>query len=1181
LRSNNNRDRGEAESLFNQSLSNDIRGTLNELLQVVLVSNDEGLKEFGAVLFRGQLVRKKAGQQWWSLLSEAERGELRNVLLQRLANCTKLSLGRQLVQIVAQISRLSWDEQMTVDQWPSLLGDLATLASSQENKFAPVLAVATLDEIVQACPQKVENGDTPMKMAELLCNVMNSGSSSVRVEAVKAMSSLLSLVDETDASAFTSVLSSILNVFEVCLHEEELVLKWFEAVIEIINNQPKMLVASGHPESMVTVMLRVASDAQFSEDVRKQSLEVCSTVAVELPLMYKNNVALTTQMLQVTILFMLEPSDEDEEDHVEGIAEDESMCDRGERALYFAVECLGAAMTLPLLFPMIDELLKHTDDWRKQRAGIVAIMMAAHNGGKIMYDALAPVLQRIIPSIVKEQENIKVRKTGLDTLSTIFIVYGDVDTLLDDMDGEEDIHYNPDEEDKKNVQHLFSKELLTALAMVLEPPNSNDPSIWSFKAKAANAVANFCAGVDDGWGAEILGEFGSMLLDKLLRLITLSTVMQQSPQNRVDVTDVQGAVLAAIGAMAKALGEDFGQYYDTFMPIAKQSYMLQEHLVLQGKNMDKKDKASWLEKQVLLRGQAMECITNIGQAVGAEKFKQDAGPLMEIVIGYMENNWNKGDSDRNRQVADLASNICICMGVEEMNEQILGKLIPPFITWAKNPVHHVLNETEFQNLQENQDEEDEEEDQNDGKLFHMTENGEVVCINTFQMKEKECAVRILAELVDEIGTALMPWAGHIASLMIQEIMSEISTPELELCATFTMGKLVDAVSKYMRTQNNAPEQREFAQRMFTESLEACLNSLAQGFEDAVEEDQERLDDLDMGKEADEEDDQGALVMVTTAEQITAILRAAYESSGRSDKNVDLFCNSNYNPSALMPLFCLHDDLVGKIISDICACMSASCERPRGKPWWKDSHNNDVMDALSEAIGILLKTHGERCLESFAQCALPLGEKLLLAKQGKKGKGVTASLKSVGLFFFDDAIEYGGPQASAFVPMAVKYMLENAKNPNVFLRQAAVYGLGVCAQRGGGQFTPFVEQTVTTLIQVIEHPNARKGNNGSATDNAISALLKCILYRQVTQLVPKLLGYLPCNSDVLEARVIHYLLYKAVAEKHPAFMEFGARLKDIFAAAAVDKSGYSAKNSKFEEESSVLTNETRQWIQSNI
>jgi hypothetical protein len=105
-----------------------------------------------------------------------------------------------------------------------------------------------------------------------------------------------------------------------------------------------------------------------------------------------------------------------------------------------------------------------------------------------------------------------------------------------------------------------------------------------------------------------------------------------------------------------------------------------------------------------------------------------------------------------------------------------------------------------------------------------------------------------------------------------------------------------------------------------------------------------------------------------------------------------------------------------------------------------------------------------------------------------------------------------------------FVLEACNDESPEVRQAAVYGLGVCAEFGGSVFKPLIGEALSRLNVVIQLPNARQSENAMAYDNAVSAVGKiCQFHRDSidsSQVLPAWLNCLPISNDVLEAKVVH-------------------------------------------------------------
>ncbi|KAK9058540.1 hypothetical protein SSX86_023382 [Deinandra increscens subsp. villosa] len=97
----------------------------------------------------------------------------------------------------------------------------------------------------------------------------------------------------------------------------------------------------------------------------------------------------------------------------------------------------------------------------------------------------------------------------------------------------------------------------------------------------------------------------------------------------------------------------------------------------------------------------------------------------------------------------------------------------------------------------------------------------------------------------------------------------------------------------------------------------------------------------------------------------------------------------------------------------------------------------------------------------------------------------------------------------------------------YVGEAAVYGLGVCAEHGGSVIKPLIGEALSKLSFVIRHPNALQPDNVMAYDNAVSALGKvCHFHRDSidsAQVIPAWLSCLPIKDDLIEAKSVHDLL----------------------------------------------------------
>lgn len=146
----------------------------------------------------------------------------------------------------------------------------------------------------------------------------------------------------------------------------------------------------------------------------------------------------------------------------------------------------------------------------------------------------------------------------------------------------------------------------------------------------------------------------------------------------------------------------------------------------------------------------------------------------------------------------------------------------------------------------------------------------------------------------------------------------------------------------------------------------------------------------------------------------------------------------------------------------------------------------------------------------------------------------ANERQVALCVFDDVVLYGGHQGAELVPNLLQPMRAYCVDPDPDVRQAAAFGVGICAQVGGDGFMkaggPAVVQD---LEKVVQFPNSRGQGNEVATDNAVSALMKILEFQPAAlgeaghRIGELIINYLPAKEDETEARVMHAALIRAV------------------------------------------------------
>jgi len=137
-------------------------------------------------------------------------------------------------------------------------------------------------------------------------------------------------------------------------------------------------------------------------------------------------------------------------------------------------------------------------------------------------------------------------------------------------------------------------------------------------------------------------------------------------------------------------------------------------------------------------------------------------------------------------------------------------------------------------------------------------------------------------------------------------------------------------------------------------------------------------------------------------------------------------------------------------------------------------------------------------------------------------------RQLALCIFDDIVEHGKQLSFPLWESFIPFLLEYSQDPHNGVRQAACYGLGVCAQQGGDLFKPVFRPALEGLLRTIQKPNSRVDEKtASPTENAISSIGKLIAFQsanfvgnELQEIVNMWISWLPIEFDELEARSVH-------------------------------------------------------------
>ena len=96
-----------------------------------------------------------------------------------------------------------------------------------------------------------------------------------------------------------------------------------------------------------------------------------------------------------------------------------------------------------------------------------------------------------------------------------------------------------------------------------------------------------------------------------------------------------------------------------------------------------------------------------------------------------------------------------------------------------------------------------------------------------------------------------------------------------------------------------------------------------------------------------------------------------------------------------------------------------------------------------------------------------------------------------LCIFDDVVEFCGEQSWSYQNHIRQPLIDGMRDEIAANRQAACYGVGIAAQKGGQAWSSFVADCLPILFAVCQIPNAREDDHVFATENACASIAKIL------------------------------------------------------------------------------------------
>ena len=474
----------------------------------------------------------------------------------------------------------------------------------------------------------------------------------------------------------------------------------------------------------------------------------------------------------------------------------------------------------------------------------------------------------------------------------------------------------------------------------------------------------------------------------------------------------------------------------------------------------------------LLRAKAMECATLIALAVGKERMGHDALELVQL-LGLIQGSIQDADDPQSQYLLHCWGRMCRVLGLDFI--PYLPSVMPPLmeLASAKADIQLLEDDDQIANI----------EQEEGWELVPL--KGKVIGIKTSILEDKHMAIELIVIYAQQLEAAFEPY--------VIEIMQNVSLPGLAFFfhdpVRVASAKSVPMLlNSYKKAHGERSEPMAKLWEMTLDKLlevltpEVAIDTLAemyQCFYESVEV---------LGK--------GCLTATHMATFIEAASGTLDEYQIRVKKRTEEKQETeDGEEESDETLFAIEDDQT--LLSD-----------------------------MNKAFHTIFKNQGSLFLPSWSR---------LLTYYYSFVTNPDSTQRQWALCIFDDVLEFCGEQSWDYESHIRPPLVEGMRDEVPANRQAACYGVGIAAQKGGLAWSDFLAEALPILFAVCQMPDARGDDHVYATENAcasIAKILQCNAQKvpNVQEVVAHWINTLPVVNDE-EAAPFSYMFLAQLIDQY--------------------------------------------------
>lgn len=432
----------------------------------------------------------------------------------------------------------------------------------------------------------------------------------------------------------------------------------------------------------------------------------------------------------------------------------------------------------------------------------------------------------------------------------------------------------------------------------------------------------------------------------------------------------------------------------------------------------------------LLRAKAMECATLIALAVGKERMGQDALNLVQL-LGKIQQNITDADDPQSQYLLHCWGRMCRVLGTDFV--PYLPGVMPPLMELASAKA----------DIQLLDDEEQVEQIEADEGWELVPVKGKVIGIKTSTLEDKNTAIELMTIYAQILEGAFEPFVLEIMDKIALQGLSFFFHDPVRVASAKLIPQLLNSYKK-----SHGDRSPEFA-NLWAKTVEKELE---------------------------------VLLSEPSIDTLAEMFQCFYESVEVVGKG------------------CLTNDHMAQFIEMAKTCLEEYQERSKTR----QEERAEVEDGEEDSMSYQYAVEDDQTLlsdmnKAFHTIFKHMGSAFVPAWQRLMPfytSFITSSdptQRQWAICIMDDVLEFCGENSFQFYEQIGPPLVEGMKDDNAANRQAASYGVGTAAQKGGPAWSDFVAQCIPMLFQVTQRPGAREEDHVFATENACASIAKILHY----------------------------------------------------------------------------------------